>query len=237
MRRPRIYPCLPMRRRPALASSLAVTLTAVAAATAGVETLSSTTASRVIDRTIICRVPGIGFPDTVRVLGVGGERRRVGGSSSSPRPFVFPPRIGVSTAQLSGEGEGGFAVSIRAGPDGNERYGVVALPRTGCKSTSTRGPLASRGLVGGPLRAFQEGYRCDAPARVVVRVRATFSQPTVLRPDPQFRSNLVARGEIVTGSLAVAAAGSRKPIVLASVQDKGGAVRLFVSSSRCRAQP
>jgi hypothetical protein len=185
-------------------------------------------ASRIVDRTVVCRTVGVGYPDAVRFMNVSAEPfQHLGGSPTGPW-------LSVSN---SGSGDPGVGASIRTGPWGNDASGYVYLSRTQCTRTSSRVPLSSRGLRGGPTQPFGDNYRCDLPARVLIRVRAEFKQPTALRPDSRSPAALIAKGQITTGYLAVTTQRGRKPIVFASAHDATGKARLFVAPSRCRAEP
>jgi hypothetical protein len=80
-----------------------------------------------------------------------------------------------------------------------------------------------------------DNYKCDVPATVLIRIRASFARPTRFVRDARFPSTDVARGQISTGYLAVTTLRGRRPIVFASVNDASGKARLFVAPSRCRA--
>jgi hypothetical protein len=185
-------------------------------------------ASRIIDRTVVCRTVGVGYPDAVRFMNVSAEPfQHLGGSPTGPW-------LSVSN---SGSGDPGVGASIRTGPYGSDPSGYVSLSRTRCTRTSIRVPLSSRGLRGGPTQPFGDNYRCDLPARVLIRIRADFTRPTALRPDLRSPAALIAKGQITTGYLAVATLVGRKPIVFASAHEPSGKARLFVAPSRCRAEP
>jgi hypothetical protein len=186
-------------------------------------------ASRIIDRTVLCRTVGVGYPDSVRFATVWAEPfQHLGGAPAAPWLFV---------GNRAGGDDPGVSASIRTGPYGNDANGFVSLSRTRCTRTSVRVPLSSSGLRGGPTQPFGDNYRCDLPATVLIRVRVDFKRPTALRPDTRSPSVLIARGHITTGYLAVATARGRKPIVFASAHDASGKARLFVAPSRCRAEP
>jgi hypothetical protein len=186
-------------------------------------------ASRIIDRTVVCRTAGLGYPDAVRFMSVSAEPfQHLGGSPHPPWLFV---------SNRGSYDDTGVSASIRTGPYGNDPSGHVSFTRAPCRATSTRVPLSRTGLRGGPTQPFGDNYRCDVPAKVLIRVRADFRRPTAWRPDSHSPSVFIAKGQITTGSLAVVTERGRKPIVFASVHDASGKVRLFVASARCRAEP
>jgi hypothetical protein len=200
----------------ALTLLIAVPLTATAA-----------TPARTIDRTLVCRVTGIGFPDAVRFMN----------ASAAPYDpgFEVTPQMGVSEGAV---GTPGWIASVRTGPAGEQNQeptGQVALPRTTagrCANTRLRVPLSSKGLKGGRARE-RTRYECDAPGKVLVRVRAIFKRPTVFRVDPRAPDFESANGRITVAYLAVTTLRGRKPIVFGSVHDSGGRARLFVARTGC----
>lgn len=174
-------------------------------------------ASRVVDRTLLCRAVGEGFPDPVRVMNAWG----------GPRAAENAPFMQVENG-FRGEGvsAGFYTGRYYEHPTGN-----VWISRTACSRTKLRVPLTSGGLRGGQLR-FGAGYKCDVPARVLVRVRASFTRPVTLRQEAGASYLSSAKGRITAASLAVTTVDGR-PIVFASVDDATGRARLFTSRSRC----
>jgi hypothetical protein len=173
---------------------------------------STESATRVIDHTAVCQMPGEGFPDVTRFMTVSAVTR--------------PPWISVSNGP-SYE----VRVSMRTGPGGRKPTGSLALNRTQCAPAVLRVRLSARGLRQGQL-----AQRCDVPSAVLIRVRATFTRPTGFSRDPLTPSLASARGRIATGYLAVTTLRDRKPLAFASVNDASGTARLFVAPSRCRAE-
>jgi hypothetical protein len=195
---------------------------------AGAESQSAP--ARIIDRTIVCRVSGIGYPDSVRFL-------RLSVSPYDPSVDVAP-EMSVSEGAVGTPGWGAY---VRTGPAGDrqqdqEPTGQVTLPRIAvgrCANTRLRIRLSSKGLRPGPSGQGRTAYRCDVPAKVLVRVRAIFKRPTTFRVDPRFRDHENAKGNITIGYLAVTTLRGRKPLGFASVQDAGGKARVFVARSGC----
>jgi hypothetical protein len=192
------------------------------------EAASAASPARIIDRTLVCKVSGIGFPDAVRFVG----------ASAAPYDpgFDVTPQMGASEGAV---GTPGWIAAVRTGPagePGNGRpTGAVTLPRTAarrCANTHLRVPLSSKGLRGGPA-VERTRYECDAPGKVLVRVRAIFRRPTAFRVDPRTPDAESANGRITVAYLAVTTLRGRRPLVFASVQDKGGKARLFVARSGC----
>jgi hypothetical protein len=181
-------------------------------------------ATRIIDRTVICRTAGVGYPDTVRIM-------HVSANPSSPARDTTP-RVHIGNPA---GGDPGVSAALSIGSAfGPLSAGGMWLSRTRCLRTAIRVSFSGRGLKGGQTDPFGDSYRCDIPARVVIRVRAVFKRPTVLARDPRSPSVDVARGQLAQGYLAVTAQRGREPIVFASVDDASGNARLFVARSRCK---
>jgi hypothetical protein len=182
-------------------------------------------ASRIIDRTMVCPMVGVGYPDSVRFLHVSAQPFR------REARYVNVPRAGVRNG-----GYGGLQVSVSVStrPGGSSTPGVW-LSRPECAPTKTRVPLSGNGLERAPSDVGT--HRCDVPASVLVRIRAVFKRPTAFSRDLRFPTDyLVARGHVSMGYLAVAALPQRKPIFFAAVNDATGKVRAFVAPSHCRAE-
>jgi hypothetical protein len=188
-------------------AALLVFGTLVGAPTAG----GSGSATRVIDHTAVCRMPGVGFPDAAQFMSIGAVTR--------------PPWISVTNGPRYE-----VRVSMRTGPGGRTPTGSLILNRTECAPAIQRVPLSTTGL-----RRSGQAQRCDVPATVLIRVRATFRRPTGFARDPLTPSLVRARGTIATGFLVVTTVRGRKPLAFASVNDASGQARLFVAPSRCRA--
>lgn len=175
--------------------------------------------SRVVDRTFLCDVPGVGVPDPARFVTAGAFPRR--GGRYSPSVLAF---------QGNGTPEG-WNVDART----EAMLGVppgVSLNRTGCTGTRTRVALSPGRLSGGRTR-LGERYVCDAPAKVLVRFRAVFRRPTSFRPEGDV---LIARGRLVEATLVVADRRGRS-IAFASAGGATGAASFFVDQGRCLEAP
>jgi hypothetical protein len=172
----------------------------------------SVQASRIVDRTLICPMRGVGFPDPVRVLEV----------QATPRLGDSSPRAGVY--HLPGD----VSASVDTGPDFGRGTGSLVL--RGCAPSGLLVRLSSQGLRGGPT-ALGNRQRCEVPARILIRLRAVFDRPVILRRE---KGLLIARGRIATGSVAVATLPGRKPLAFASVHDSTGKAQLFAARASCR---
>jgi hypothetical protein len=196
---------------------------AVIAALLAPETGSGASATtRIVDRTVVCRMTGTGYPDPIRSISVG--------ASARSKALDLPPFV---SARNGPSGEAGVSAGLQTGPGPSHRTGYVLLSRVACRSTKLRVPLSSRGLVGGSTEADRKSYSCDVPASVLIRVRAVFTRPTRFSPDPRSPWQFVARGKIVTGSLAIATMPGRKPLFFGTAAHAAGTAEAFVAPSRC----
>jgi hypothetical protein len=171
-------------------------------------------ASRIIDRTFACKTVGTGYPDPIRYMDV----------SASPRLGDNAPAVHVS----NGPPPAGLTAGLRTGPYFSSPSGRLSLSRARCASTSRRAPLTIGGLRGGRTE-LGERYKCDLPARVLVRVRAVFKRPVRL---VRARDEFFASGNIARGELTVATTG-RRPIVYVSTSDATGKTAIFVARRGC----
>jgi hypothetical protein len=171
-------------------------------------------ASRIIDRTLVCPVSGVGYPDPARFME----------AQASPRLGDTSPSAGVYSTPGAANG---VIADFKTGPDFGRGTGWVRLQ--GCTASSVRIRLSSRGLIGGPT-PLGDRHQCEVPARVLVRLRAVFTRPVGLRREQRM---LIARGRITTGSVAVTTLAGRRPIFFASVNDVTGKARIFVPRSGC----
>jgi hypothetical protein len=188
-------------------------------------------ASRIIDRTVVCQMTGIGYPDSLRYMTVSATPYDAGYNTS--------PTIGASNGSFGYPGAG---VGLRTGPAGRENEtptGELGMTRTQtgrCAKTRLRIPLSSRGLEGGPTGPDRKWYRCDVPAKVVIRVRAVFKRPTFFRVDPRFPDSEEANGDIETAHIAVVTLRGRRPVAFMSAHHATGSARIFIAPSRCEKQ-
>lgn len=178
--------------------------------TAGIASGASQPASRIVDRTMLCKTWGSGYPDPLRTLafvGVPNQAQATNGPQGSPQFVVAQIALGVN------------------GQD------QVVVSRAACAPTSKRLPLSAKGLRSG-VTDFGNRWKCPVPASVLIRVRAAFARPVTLEPAPDASYLLIARGRISSGSLAVATKDGTR-LTFASV-DKGGEGSIFVARPRCQ---
>jgi hypothetical protein len=226
---------------PALASScrrgvaplpLAVAITLVVvpvtwAASAATAPSTFPSAARVIDRTLVCEMPGEGFPDQIRFMTVT-ARPRNQPQPGDARPRRIPPPL---TAVSNGRREE-LRAFVRTAGEGDEPTGLVVLSRSHCRTSKLRVRLSAKGLRGGPTGRNGDSYRCDVPTRVLLRVRAEFTRPAAFSPDAEFPSELVAKGRIATAYVATTTLRGGA-IALTSVSDTTGKARAFTAPDRC----
>ncbi len=187
--------------------ALAGGLVALAVA-AGIASAASQPATRIVDRTMLCKTWGTGYPDPLRtlaVVGVPNQAQATNGPQGSPKFVVAQIALGVNGADQ------------------------VVVSRTACAPTSKRLQLSAKGLRSGETD-FGNKWKCPVPASVLIRVRATFSKPVTLTQAPDASYLLIATGKISSGSLAITTK-DRTPLVFASVGAKAG---ISVARPRCQ---
>lgn len=173
--------------------------------------------SRIVDRTLLCRMTGVGYPDPVRILDAG--------ASTQDPASLLPASLAVSNG-AAGSGTGFVVVTgIK-----EQRYkSYVSWSRTTCTPSRLRVPLSRKSLSGGPIE-FGRHFDCEVPPQIVIRVRGIFKEPVrLIRQGEE-----AARGELVYGYLAVATVPARTPVVFASLGGTTQRAQLFVSRSRCQ---
>jgi hypothetical protein len=185
---------------------------------------SAGAASRIIDRTLVCRTGGTGFPDPIRFMTATASPRNQG--------LGLPP---ILSAHNGPSGEAGVSAFVQTGPAPGHATGYVSWSRTRCTTTKLRLALSSKGLRGVSTEPDGESYDCDVPARILIRVRAVFTRPTRFARSPQSPWLSVARGTVATGYLAVSTMPRRKPLSFSAANHTTGKARLFVAPS-CRAR-
>jgi hypothetical protein len=189
--------------RPALAAALLV-------AVAGAATAAPQPASRIVDRTVLCKMWGTGYPDPLRVLAVvadAGYAQATNGPQGSPRYVA---------AQVATEVNG---------------QGQVVLSRAACAARSKPIKLSAAGLRSGETD-FGNKWRCPVPAAVVIRIRAVFKRPVALRAAVDAPYLSIATGSIVEGAVAVETKNGKR-LAFASV-DRRGQAAIFVARPLCQ---
>lgn len=183
-------------------------------------------ASRIVDRTFVCKPMMYG--------GVGDVDVRATPPETDPVGFSMSAHLVVRTGTTLPTGD---LVFVRA--QAQERIGRTS-PFPGpagvyahvkrCSPSRARADLTAAGLVGPPVR-FASDLTCSVRGRVVVRVRARLAAAADWRR--AYEPFLIgARGRVEEASLAVRGASSGAPLAYMTV-DRSGGTRLW-SSSRCR---
>jgi hypothetical protein len=204
----------------------AVAATAVVAAPVAI---SAESASRIIDRTVVCSMSGAGYPDPSRFISVSADPF-LAASEASPSVYLANGPIDATHPH----------VRMRTGAWGHGNptltRGELALTQPPCKATKRHVSLATSARKARPTEPFGEFWRCQVPAKVLLRVRAVFKRPTRLTRRPGYPWILVWKGDIATGSVAVTTLAGRRLIFFASVNDATGKARIFVPSGCSRSR-
>ena len=166
--------------------------------------------SRIVDRTLLCKTYGAGYPDPLRIMAVAAApayAQALNGPSGSPKGVVA--HIALDEAEQD----------------------QLVVSRVSCAQANQRIPLSAKGLRGGATD-FGTRFRCPVAATVLVRVSAVFRNPVTFSPAVDAPYLLNAKGRIREGSIAVATK-SKTPLSFATVNAKGRAT-LFVAKPRCQ---
>ena len=203
-----------------------VVIAALAAASVQARAAAEPTATRVVDRTLVCKVGMANGARSITVTAQSAFRKgdrlewlaqatvaTPGNPVPAKRNEYLPTLVGM-TAGWPGPGavtSGGLGISL-------------AL----CSSSRSTVPLSPRGLGGGAAGQLGEELKCVTASRVRVRVRATFAAPVTLELDRkngwQGASARIEKGQLAVRTL------SGKPLVYADVVDSGKA-RVFTARS------
>jgi hypothetical protein len=169
---------------------------------------ASGTSVRVIDRTLLCTTAVQGGIPIVSIRASSGT-----GSGAVQSGPSFSASTGFAR-------DSGFA---SAGSSS------LSLNRSRCTEARARVALSAKKLKGGPALSWQE-YECDAPPRVLVRLRAVFRAPTTLESNRETGyERLFANGDVKEASLAIRTQAGR-PLGFATLNESGQA-RLFAAAS------
>jgi hypothetical protein len=194
-------------------------LLAASSISTGIAATGQSGASRVIDRTLRCTIYADAGLRQIALEAQPGTR-----DADSPSEWRIPPAIEAESYGLPSTIYGGLAALSSGGLRHN---------RTRCESVRTRVPLTPSGLSGGQASTFGDAFDCNAPQRVLVRVRAVFKEPVRLRlksvDSTRRHKEMIALGSIQTGALAIRAEAGR-PIAYADMS-ASGRVRLFTGAN------
>lgn len=205
----------------ALAVLRLVAIAGLIAASAGVAGANDD-ASRIVDRTVLCRTAGEGYPDPVRFMT----------ASASPRLGDSSPNVAVNNGP-AGTAQA-VTANIRTGPvfAPQPGTGAASLSRMSCGRTTLKIPLSAKGLQGGKT-TLGDRFTCEVPAIILIRLRAVFRNPVTFSPLENARYLNLAEGIIRTGAIMVMTK-SKAPIALVSVDDASGRAWIWVKRSSCR---
>jgi hypothetical protein len=181
----------------------------------------------IIDRTILCSVPGPAAFQQMKVQVAPGVR-----PNRESRKWLR--RATAAFSVLRAPDFAGHSVSVFAGwpppepePGQPAEAGAVSLfVGASCVPTRAHVRLTTAGLSGGPARPIGDEYICTVPSRVLVRVRAVFRTRTSLRRSQRYTAFEV-RGRTREAVLVVQTQAGKR-IAVASVHESGNA-RLFTT--------
>jgi hypothetical protein len=196
-----------------------VVLGAASAVETGTASRSTSQATSTVDRTFACsitRVVSEGYPDRYVIQGIA-----VG---------MYPPRLSFAGNIGISDQNTGTLLSVGTGPDGGRSAGGVRVRMKQCTwSRGKRIPLLPTGLPASPDR-IERYYRCDAPRRIIVRVRADLSRPASWKASKGFLSVLSPR---VTNAQIAVRTPSGKPVAFADIGSARGELYVSRKSPRC----
>ncbi|MGH3134135.1 MAG: hypothetical protein ACRDNY_10435 [Gaiellaceae bacterium] len=218
-----------MRRAVAVALGSALVAIAGLQASAGAQP----SASRIVDRTLLCAT---GFNGGVREVEARAHRgiRLAGTRSWKQLPFAVVASGGGARANWFLDDSLAFITAgrptaattldteWRASPA--LASGTLALNTRVCRAVRTPVPFESRKLRGGLAGVFGEELDCTVPGRVLVRVRALLRSPAALR---ELHSFLRTGVPVQEARLAVRTQAG-KPLLYAEVFQSGKA-RLYTA--------
>jgi hypothetical protein len=181
-----------------------------------------TAATRLVDRTLTCRV---GFSNGARLVlpTVGSAARR-----GATLDWLAYATVATPGNPLSKQNSQPTLAGVTAGWPAPPPLtsGGLSYDNARCGPTRRSVPLSPRGLIGGVASVFGEDLRCVVGKTVLIRVRATFREPAVEEPN-NAGTFITALGRVVTGQVAVRTLAGMQ-IVYADVAE-GGRARLFTS--------
>jgi hypothetical protein len=193
-------------------------------------------ASRVIDRTVVCAAALSGGIYEIDARAQAGAGRRgstwekpaiamftTGGTGSAAQALDNALVWGIAgnptrDATVIPDPFPGFTYPIRA-------WGTLAMTRR-CRVSRTRPALSARGLRGGPVDGLGESFDCPSPRRVLLRIRAELTTSASLGT----RRGYLGTTTPLRDARLVVATPAGKRLAYAEVLGSGKA-RLFTASS------
>jgi hypothetical protein len=178
------------------------------------------TASRIVDRTLVCRV---GFSNGARLVEITAQSAARNGDALF---WLAQADVATPGNPVSKKDSTPTLAGVTAGwpPPPPLTSGALGYENTRCGATTKAVPLSRRSLVGGVAGTFGDDVRCIVPRMVLVRVRATFREPVTEEPN-RAGGFITASGRIVTGQIAVRTLAGRQ-VAYADVTESGRA-RIF----------
>ncbi len=197
---------------------------AVAAGGLSAHADAAPTASKLVDRTLVCTTGVHGGARVIylRAQTAFGEGKQLDWLAQATvagvgQPLPTKPNYRPTLAGMTA----GWPVAPPL------TSGGVGFDAVRCTSARSRAPLSSRGLVGGAAGQFGDEYSCVVPKSIVIRIRATFRAPVAFELRRGYYS---ADERVVRGQLAVTTR-TGKLLVYADVAEAGGKARLFTSEA------
>jgi hypothetical protein len=181
-----------------------------------------TAATRLVDRTLTCRV---GYFHGARLVHL---MARSAARHGDTLDWLAHATVSTPGNPLSQQNSEPTLAGVTAGwpPPPPLTSGGLAYDNARCGPSRLKVALSPHGLTGGVASAFGEDIRCIVPTTVLVRVRATFKEPVEEQPNSagDFVSALgrMKRGQVAVRTLA------GKPVAYADVAD-GGRARVFTA--------
>jgi hypothetical protein len=204
---------------------LVLAVVVVLVALAGLVGRADGQTTRVLDRTYSCRVELGGGLSAVDVIAHAGSRS---GSMWAKLPYVGirSGNATISTGNLlgwvsAGRPSASSTMDLDFWSFGG--LGTVGVRRPACRATTAAVSLSPSGLRGGSAPATGSSFTCEAPRRILLRVRAQLVAPAVQRGREFSTVHAAAR------SAQVAVRTERgRPLAYGDVHESGRA-RLFVA--------
>jgi hypothetical protein len=176
----------------------------------GIAAADAATPARIIDRTLRCTIYPEAGVRQIKVEAIPGTR-----DTANPSEWKYAPSASAESYGLPNMIYGGLAA---LGP------GSASHNRTRCARVRTRVPLRAAGLSGGEPSTFGDEWTCEAPRRVLVRLRAAFKEPVTPRlhwtDSTRRHREMSAKGALVAGAFAIRTEAGG-PIAYASVSASG----------------
>jgi hypothetical protein len=199
--------------------------------------VATTSASRIVDRTLACATTYVGGANSIEAKGHSGTGR-TGGVWGRPALVLASTGAAASGGPQNPTILDNSLVWIAAGRPSAEStlveesilselyrtrlWGTLAINTALCRDSKKRVELSSRGLRGDSLGSFEASSTCFTPRRVLMRVRAVLTSPGVLRRFRDFGRTTVP---VRTGTFVIRTEAGKR-LVYAEVSESGRARQL-----------